>query len=260
MNTAFLLSDPPPIEDLIQRAREQNVAWCGSRSSHDTHALAYTVGWLVSSLTSRRLWQALTHLTACIDDDVQDAWSDLLKRPSIAPRPSCVENSPAMSQLRQVTCRRWADSPRFLNTAFKEILSKPQSRIPIGSDPGRMAEALVMQREASHVPWVFNTLLNDIEYRLGAIQPGSFPPEIHLSMTGRCNIECRFCGYTHDVGRSKFVEPLQVARLDFLRNVQGLRLNSGLGEPTLNKDLPAIIAYVSTHYPHVGINFLRVFS
>ena len=61
-------------------------------------------------------------------------------------------------------------------------------------------------------------------------------------MTGRCNIECRFCGYTRDVGRSKFTEPVQVSRLDFLRFVQGFRLNSGLGEPTLNKDLPTIIA------------------
>jgi molybdenum cofactor biosynthesis enzyme MoaA len=118
-----------------------------------------------------------------------------------------------------------------------------------------MAEALATQRETSQVPWVFNTLLNDIEYRLGVIRPRSIPPEIHLSMTGRCNIECRFCGYTHDVGRSKFVEPLQVARMDFLRHVQGFRLNSGLGEPTLNKDLPTIIAYVATHYPHLGMNF-----
>jgi hypothetical protein len=61
-----------------------------------------------------------------------------------------------------------------------------------------MAEALAMQREVSRVPWVFNTLLNDIEYRVGTIQPRSFPPEIHLSMTGHCNIECRFCGYTHE--------------------------------------------------------------
>jgi len=160
-----------------------------------------------------------------------------------------------MRQVMDATCRRWADSPRFLNTAFKEIISTPQSRTPIGSDPGRMAEALAMQRDASRVPWVFNTLLNDIDYRLGSIQPRSFPPEIHLSMTGRCDIECRFCGYTHDASRSKFVDPLQVARMDFLRHVQGLRLNSGLGEPTLNKDLPAIIEYVSTHYPHVGINF-----
>jgi molybdenum cofactor biosynthesis enzyme MoaA len=255
MNTAFLLSDAPPIEALSQQARAQKVAWCGTKSNHDTHALAFTVSWLGGGLTGRRLWQALTHLTAGIDDDVEDAWSDLAQMSLIAPRPSCVENSPAMRQAGDVTCRRWADSPRFLNTAFKELLSKPQSHTPIGSDPTRMAEALVMQREASHVPWVFNTLLNDIEYRLGVIQPRSFPPEIHLSMTGRCNIECRFCGYTHAVGRSEFVPLLQVARMDFLRYVQGLRLNSGLGEPTLNKDLPAIIAHVSTHYPHLGMNF-----
>jgi molybdenum cofactor biosynthesis enzyme MoaA len=255
MNVGFLLSDPPPIESLLQQAQEHKVAWCGTLSSHDTHALAFTVGWLGSSLGFRRLWQALTYLTACIDDELEEAWSALAKSPFIAPRPSGVENSPAMHQVRDATCKRRADSPRFLNTAFKEVVSKPQRRTPIGSDPSRMAEALAMQREASQVPWVFNTLLNDIEYRLGTVQPRSFPPEVHLSMTGRCNIECRFCGYTHDVGRSKFVEPLQVARMDFLRHVQALRLNSGLGEPTLNKDLPAIITYVAAQYPHLGMNF-----
>ena len=58
MNVGFLLADPPPIEALIQQAREHSIAWCGTPSSHDTHALAFTVGWLMSSLRSRRLWQA----------------------------------------------------------------------------------------------------------------------------------------------------------------------------------------------------------
>src|SRR5262245_60059115 len=255
MNVGLLLSDPPPVETLIQQAQEHKVAWCGRPSSHDTHALAFTVGWLVSSLRSRQLWQALSHLAACLEDDVEEVWSDLAKSSFIAPSLSCIENSSAMRQTKEATCRRWADSPRFLNTAFKEILSTPQSWSPIGNDPGRMAEALILHREVSRVPWVFNTLLNDIEYRLGTIHPRSFPPEIHLSMTGRCNIECRFCFYTHEVGRPMFTEPLQVARMDFLRYVQGFRLNSGLGEPTLNRYLPTIIADVAASYPHLGMNF-----
>jgi molybdenum cofactor biosynthesis enzyme MoaA len=255
MNVGFLLSDTPPITVLIQRAREERVSWCGAKSSHDTHACAFTLAWLMSRVTSRWLWRALTHLTACIDDDVEGEWQAIEKTLFTAPSPSHIEHSPAMRQVRDVWVRRWADSPRFLNTAFKEIISRPQSHTPIGSDPSRMAEALAAQRNVSRVPWVFNTLLNEIEYRLGSLQPRSVPPEIHLSLTGRCNIECRFCHYTHDLGRLTFVEPAQVAGMDFLRHVQILRLNSGLGEPTLNRHLPSIIEYVSTRYPHVILNF-----
>jgi len=255
MNVGFLLSDTPPIEALLQQAREKNLAWCGFKSCHDTHALAFTDRWPARNPTFYRLWHALEHLTACVDDGVEAVWQDIAMQPFIAPKQSGVENSPAMFGVVDAVSRRWADSPRFLNTAFKEIVSSPRYRAPLGGDPGTMAEALAAQREVSRVRWVFNTLINDIEYRLGTIQPRSFPPEIHLSMTGRCNIECRFCGYTHDVGRPEFVQSSQVAQMDFLRDVQSLRLNSGLGEPTLNRDLPAIIASVSSRYPHVGMNF-----
>jgi MoaA/NifB/PqqE/SkfB family radical SAM enzyme len=119
----------------------------------------------------------------------------------------------------------------------------------------RMRIALAAQRDVSSVPWVFNSLLNDIEYRLGHPKPESFPPEVHLSITGVCNIECRFCAYEHRNARADFVDVAKVARLDFLRLVQTFRLHSGLGESTTNRHLAPIIAHVAEHFPHVGMNF-----
>jgi molybdenum cofactor biosynthesis enzyme MoaA len=98
-------------------------------------------------------------------------------------------------------------------------------------------------------------MLNEIEFREGVVEPESFPPEVHLSITGGCNIECHFCGYGHDIARRDFVEPWQVAKLDFLRYVQIFRLHSGLGEPTTNRHLPAILTAVAEAHPHLGMNF-----
>jgi len=102
---------------------------------------------------------------------------------------------------------------------------------------------------------VFNSLLNDIEYRLGRAEPDSFPPEVQLSIASACNIECRFCAYEHDNARAHLVDASQVARLDALHFVQTLCLSSGLGEPTTNPQLGPIIVNVSDCFPHVGLTF-----
>jgi wyosine [tRNA(Phe)-imidazoG37] synthetase (radical SAM superfamily) len=255
MNTAFLLSARLPLFELRQRAIEKNVAWCGEKDTCDTHAIAFTADWLTSHASPEPFWAALIHLTACVDDDVDDEWRAIEHQDFVAPNPSGAANSPAMASVSGVWHKRWVDTPRFLNTAFREVITTPQSQILIKGQPALMAEALVEQRKASRVPFIFNALLNDLDHRLGAVEPHSFPLEIHLSLTGKCNIECSFCAYTHKIARSQFVKPEQFANLDFLENVQTLRLNSGLGEPTLNKSFSAIIDYISTRYPHIGINF-----
>jgi MoaA/NifB/PqqE/SkfB family radical SAM enzyme len=148
-----------------------------------------------------------------------------------------------------------AFSPNYINTALAELLFSPAVTGPVDQSPERMRQAFLAQRDCSAVPWIFNTLVNEIEYRMGRPVLDSFPPEFHLSITGRCNIECRFCSYTHETAYSHFVDVNQVARLDFFRHVHTLRLSSGLGEPTLNPHLPGIIKYISTSFPHIGMNF-----
>ena len=106
--------------------------------------------------------------------------------------------------------RRTFDSPLFVNTALEGDDDPPAgSRDASGETPHAWRLALAAQRSVSRVPWVFNTWLNDIEYRLGHVEPESFPPEVHLSVTGVCNIECRFCAYEHDNARADFVDVRQ---------------------------------------------------
>ena len=119
-----------------------------------------------------KFWPVLTHLTACMDDDaneIDSAWRMIQQHPFFPRGNVCFENSPAMRQGEKVHCKSWSYSFRYLNTAFKEILSNPQDRRVVGNDPIRMVEALKAQRDISKVPWIFNTLMC---YRPCRIKPG----------------------------------------------------------------------------------------
>ena len=146
-------------------------------------------------------------------------------------------------------------SPYYLNKALLELLFFPVDTAQINGSPERMRQALLAQREHSTVPWIFNLLINQIEYRMGKVVTDSFPPEVHLSMTGRCNIECHFCSYTHDKAQDDHVGIVQIQNLDFLEHLHTVRLSSGLGEPTINPNLGAIVKYLATEFPHIDINF-----
>src|SRR5262249_51639274 len=171
-------------------------------------------------------------LTACHDDPPSARASTILQGPLVAPAATGADNSPALAGISGVRGRRFFDAPGMVNTAVREMLTRPMDRDPVAGRPERMAAALAAQRQVSSVPWIFNSLLNEIEYRLGTPRPSSIPPEVHLSVTGVCNIECRFCAYEHALARRDFVDVEQVAKLDVLRWVQTFRLHSGLGEPT----------------------------
>jgi MoaA/NifB/PqqE/SkfB family radical SAM enzyme len=182
-------------------------------------------------------------------------------RRSSADHPECM---PALSRLVSQAeepgtphrpGRPSALSAHYLNAALAELLAASGDDGPTPPSPERMRQALFALRDRSAVPWVFNALVNEIEHRLGRPVVDSFPPELHLSLTGRCNIECRFCSYTHDNAYADYVDVPRVARLDFLRHLHTLRLSSGLGEPTLNPHLPAIIEYLSRRFPHLAMNF-----
>ncbi|MBW1780432.1 MAG: radical SAM protein [Deltaproteobacteria bacterium] len=259
MNVGCILSDAPPFAELLKKARQSRAAWIGEKSSNETHAFAIFFRFPVPGIFTltkcfRPFWEVMGRLTACAIDGANDRTS-ISRMEVIPPGPASVENSPAMGHVKAFRSRRWGNAPSYLNTAIKEIVSKPQYPYRIERNPLRMSQALLAQRDASQVPWIFNTLVNEIEYRQGRITPQSFPPEIHLSLTGRCNLECRFCSYTHDISRFDVVDPKEIARLDILGNVQTFRLNSGLGEPTMNRHLPEIIDTLSHRFPHLSMNF-----
>ena len=259
MNAGFLLSDTPPVQEMIRQTPIEKVILCGLRAEKELHAMAFFIGNKEKKKVAARwegwLWTVLSRLTEGTEDDTDGAEVSWIGYKFLPANESCEENSPAMSSGGTMESRPSTYSPRRLNTAFQEILSSTGPRFGVEKDPAAMIKALQFQREISKIPWFFNTLINEIEYRLGSVHPASFPPEIHLSTTGKCNIECRFCGYTRDIGRRGCVTRDQVSTMTYLRYAQTFRLASGLGEPCLNPHLSEIISYISENYPHIGMNF-----
>ena len=262
MNVGLLASDTPPIENLVQNAERGQWAWSGQVGSNSVHAMAYTVqGFLrkTSIVTSHdKLRWALLRLTVCSKESSStnnlDKSNDF-KNGLIPPNTAGLDHSPAMESTRAVKRRPTALDPLFLNTAFMEIVSNPVTGKggPEGTDA--MVCALLNHRDQSDVPWVFNAMVNEIEYRLGSTVPKAFPPEIHLSTTGMCNINCRFCNYEHGISRQDYVQPEQIRKMDYLRHIQTIRLSSGLGEPSLNPHLSEIIRFISKTFPHLQLGF-----
>jgi molybdenum cofactor biosynthesis enzyme MoaA len=254
LGAGFLLTYDPPLADMIASAVRSGFAWSGLRSCGDVHAFAFKSA--QGGRWPEIFWPALTCLTGGVrDENLASAWQELALMPNATASSGCFEHSPALTGTMGAWAPRPYDSSYYLGTALAEIITQPEDRRPVVGDPAAMARALRAQREVSRVPWIFNSLLNEIEYREGVVEPESFPPEVHLSITGGCNIECHFCSYGHDIARRDLVEPGQVAKLDFLRHVQMFRLHSGLGEPTTNRHLPAILTGLAEAHPHLGMCF-----
>lgn len=262
MNVSLLVSDAPPIEHLVQGAEQGDWAWSGQASSDSVHAMAFRVrGFLrktsiVPSLD--RLRWALLRLTDCLDGSTPLTNSNQFNafdNGFLPPNTAGMDHSPAMADLGAAKRRPTPYEPRFLNTAFMEIVSKSLACSERSEGADSMARTLLKHRDQSAVPWVFNALANEIEYRSGSTVPQAFPPEIHLSSIGMCNINCRFCNYEHDIARQVYVRPEQIQKMDYLRHIQTLRLSSGLGEPSLNPYLSKIIRFISKTFPHLQMGF-----
>ncbi len=239
-NAAFFLESQPPVAALLAAAVRDGLAVHAGDGSGVVYAVAVRHG-------------------RAAQDDVQRALAQLVSRAGAAAQPRW-EGRPEVAVLPSreggVGRRRpTAGAAVYLNAALAEVLYAPADSAPVNRSPERLLGALLAQRDRSAVPWIFNTLANDVEHRLGQPVLDSFPPEMHLSVTGRCNIECRFCSYAHENAYPEYVDVGRLRRLDFLRHLHTLRLSSGLGEPTINPHLPAMLEDVTARHPQLAVNF-----
>jgi wyosine [tRNA(Phe)-imidazoG37] synthetase (radical SAM superfamily) len=252
VNPNFLLQDIPPFQALVNRAKRDETAVCAVLASNDYYGFA----WRENAVSSDALWSVLRALTATMANAQHSSLSTDLYGHPLPPSDSVPFNSPALDGIETKHGQRASDAPVYVNTAFCELLENQYDAVDRQANGlEQMIDALLQHRRRSEVPWIFNALINEIEYRFGVAAPRSVPPEIHLSLTGACNLECRFCAYTKSNAIYQFSDLEKIARLDFLRHVRTLRLSSGLGEPTLNKNLPEVIDFLAREYPQLGLNF-----
>jgi len=171
----------------------------------------------------------LRQLTACAGDPTAYRRPAIDKAFLVRPSSTGSEYSPALSGSGEAVSMPAHDAPRYLNRAFMEILANGSCSGNDAGDPQGVRELLETHRRTSNVPWIFNELLNEVEYRTGAPVPSSVPAEVHLATTGACNTSCKFCGYTPELARFEFATAEQVKNLGILRYTRMLRLSSGWG-------------------------------
>lgn len=250
-NTSFLLNPEPPVAALLQAAVDGAFAVCAADSSRSLYAVAVTR----QAAAQAEFELAVRHLAASVEMPGTPRWAGH-PHAKLVPMPcGNIENSPAAKGPKHPISRRSPIAPVYLNAALAELFYDPADTGPADNSLERSRQAFLAQRERSSVPWIFNTLVNEIEYRLGLPVLDSLPPEVHLSLTGRCNIECKFCHYAHERAYSDYVSVERIAALDALRYSHTLRLSSGIGEPTINPHLAAIVEYVAGRFPQIQMNF-----
>lgn len=252
VNPSFLLQDVPPIAALVDQVSNGIPAVCANPGTQDYYGFA----WRNNTVSTDNLWAALHALTATTAVPRECSLSNNLITHQLPPSGTSAYQSPTLDDIEIRLGRSYSDAPIYINAAFYELLEPQCSEVDHGVNGiDGTIDALLKHRNKSQVPWVFNALINEMEYRQGVTEPDGLPPEIHLSLTGACNLECRFCAYTDSNAIYKFSDLTKIEQLDFLRHVQILRLSSGLGEPALNKHLPEIINYLARNFPHLGLNF-----
>jgi MoaA/NifB/PqqE/SkfB family radical SAM enzyme len=250
-NTSFLLTALPPVAELLEAARGGALAVRADDSSRSLYAVALTQQ--VAPFID--LEAAIAHLACCAETKELPRWADRPRVKLIQSSDGSAENSPAIAGLKDKISRPPPIAPVYLNAALAELFYEPADAGPADGSLERLRQAFLAQRERSAVPWVFNMLTNEIEYRMGMPTLDSLPPEIHLSLTGRCNIECKFCHYAHERAYNDYVTVERIAALDALRYAHTLRLSSGIGEPTLNPHLKEIVEYLAATFPQLQLNF-----
>jgi len=192
------------------------------------------------------LYAAFGWLTETLDN-VGASNQELLNVFSVPPSPVSCENSAATQGTSQLESGKAADAPSYLNTAFAEAIFND-------TETSLLVDDLKLQRDCSRTPWIFNALLNSIEYYAGTPHMTSVAPEIHVSSTGLCNLTCRFCSYTPEIGKQDYLALAGLQNLDVLKSVKTLRLSAGLGEPTLNPALVDILKWVALEHPHIAMS------
>jgi len=251
-NPSFLLLPEHLLQELLSAAQRHTMA---IRAKHFGRSL-YAIAIDRSMVKHPLLNQALSCLIAYEEMVPEMIWSQHEDVKVVhGDGFGAHELSPAVEGASCLNSKRSSVSPFYLNKALFEVLYFPVDTAEIKGSPERMRQALLAHRDRSAVPWIFNVLTNQIEYRMGKVVTDSFPPEVHLSVTGRCNLECRFCSYSDHISKKEHVGMAQMGCLDFLDHLQTVRLSSGLGEPTINPHLGAIIEYLATKFPHIDINF-----
>ncbi len=249
-NPSFLLQPRGSVLSFIQTVTHNCLRLYADILSCDIFAAAFPAKYIETPIAR----MAIRHVTRSLNGSNPEA--PHFKSWEITQPPFLTGRFSSSLQTNGAQLRPHPMSPRYVNTAFEELIYRPAPAMPLReSDPVQWIRALDAQKKTSRVPWIFNTLINELEYRAGLSRLTSFPPEAHIAMSGCCSIECKFCSYVHQNASPEYLSLAQAKQFMPLKSLHTLRFSSGLGEPTLNPDLSEIIQWASSEFPHIILNF-----
>jgi MoaA/NifB/PqqE/SkfB family radical SAM enzyme len=99
-----------------------------------------------------------------------------------------------------------------------------------------------------------NALLCQWEIDRGMDTLSSFPLEMGLALTNRCNIRCRFCKYREGLLPQDFLTLGDIKRIEWFKYLSGFALNSSTAEPLVNPEFIPIFNYIREGFPHLNLS------
>jgi MoaA/NifB/PqqE/SkfB family radical SAM enzyme len=250
-NIGFLLQPVDRCASFLNQGNGRDTRIYGDISSGEILAADFPID-RVDHMT----FHAMIRFLARTRDEIKQPPPEFINSCQIFKPPVSCGNSRLFSSIKKAQIRPHPMSSTYLNTAYREIIYTPVHSFPPSDGyPNQLVLCLKHLEKESEVPWIFNTLSNEVEYIAGKHELTSFPPEIHISVAGCCNIECKFCTYEHMSSRPAYMDIPQMSNTIPFARIHTLRLTSGLGEPTLNPRLAEIIRWIGVVHPHIVMNF-----
>ena len=116
---------------------------------------------------------------------------------------------------------------------------------------------LYQQMLNSNTPHKLNRRLSEFEAKYAIPIVKSFPSDIALTITGKCNANCLFCNYNPSSKNNNDRFSLEdIKKMTWLRYTRKLGLGGGLGEPLLHPEFKQIFNYLNQEYPHLKIRII----
>ncbi len=117
-------------------------------------------------------------------------------------------------------------------------------------------QCLDARMKNSPAPHVWNRKLNRLESRNECAEVQSFPLDVALNLTTRCNARCVFCDYPKLDRREHTLSLADVRQMTWLKYVSKLGFGGGIGDPLMHPEFLAILDHVTRTYPHLATRII----
>ncbi|WP_210168588.1 radical SAM/SPASM domain-containing protein [Bradyrhizobium viridifuturi] len=105
-------------------------------------------------------------------------------------------------------------------------------------------------------PHLANYELSVHETKARMDQVYALPPDICMDLTSVCNIQCRFCKYTHNHVPKAFLPLEHIKQIEWFKYAWWLNFSAGTAESIIHPKFSEIFSYVRDNNPHLHLSIL----